>query len=305
MQQCERWRKRQAMASSRGWHHAAKVSGDGLCRAVDVLRQQSSTMLSELQRRLGSPRRPSASTIYHDLRALRGEFEQVTIDHSCKRLTVRTFDIELDGVDLGCFDIRLHWASIAGPSPYEVVAVNAHPACGDSGTTHPHVQDDKLCEGEGATIIRRALSEGRLLDFFTVVDRILRTYNADSAYVALDDWHGVTCCDCGGTTNRDDACRCEKCGSNLCDECSRRCCVCSDPFCTDCVASCTACEDDVCSICLQSCDDCGESFCTHCLNEGVCDDCTTRQAQETEAGQAEQPSPSIHAVRLGETVVST
>jgi hypothetical protein len=63
--------------------------------------------------------------------------------------------------------------------------------------THPHVREKLLCEGDGAASIRRALAEGRLLDFFTLVRQVLETYNPGSAYVELSRWNGVTCKDCG------------------------------------------------------------------------------------------------------------
>ena len=102
------------------------------------------------------------------------------------------------------------------------------PASGD-GVTHPHVQSDSLCEGEGMDAIRRALDEGRLYDFFCVVDHILRNYNPDSAYVQLEDWNGINCRACGDTVDSNEVIAYSKCESESCVECSVCCASCSAP----------------------------------------------------------------------------
>ena len=48
--------------------------------------------------------------------------------------------------------------------------------------------DERLCEGDGRSAIRQALAQGRLLDFFMLVAGGLRTYNAESPFVALEIW---------------------------------------------------------------------------------------------------------------------
>lgn len=301
---CNRSHRRMKLALARGWTAAYRDAAQQLATSVEGAWRQCQLILDQLRFQPESSPQQTAAEIYRDLRSLRDHFNMVRVDPADKSLTVRTAEIELESVLLGAFDICLHWGSITSGSPYDVIAVDPNPACSEGETTHPHVQHDKLCEGEGATLIRRALAEGRLLDFFCVVDRILRTYNPDSAYVALEHWGGVTCGDCGATADRDQSCRCETCRSDLCHECRRGCCGCSDHFCTDCVSSCTACDDAVCGECRQSCSDCGETFCSHCLNEGVCDDCLTHQDQETETCVSEQPSPTLQPVCLGETAVS-
>src|SRR5690606_18801456 len=102
----------------------------------------------------------------------------------------------------------------------------------------PHVQDEGLCEGEGRQTLRSALEQGRLFEFFLVVERILNTYNAGSAYVSLDEWNGVSCDDCGRTTNEDDSVSCQECGTCSCDDCYRYCESCSESFCAGCAVLC-------------------------------------------------------------------
>ena len=141
---------------------------------------------------------------------------------------------------------------------------------------------ESLCEGEGSDAIRRALDEGRIYDFFCIVDHVLRNYNPDSAYVQIEDWNGISCKACGDNVDEDDAVGCCKCETELCLDCSTMCESCVDRFCSECISSCDGCGDDACQMCLKSCDDCGDSFCNTCLFEGTCDDCITKQNEANE-----------------------
>ena len=123
---------------------------------------------------------------------------------------------------------RSGWTGTAWATPpaYRVVALDPHPAARSDDVTHPHVQDEQLCEGEGRSAIRAALAECRLYDFFLLVSQVLHTYGRGSAYVELDDWDGVTC---AGLRRLVDAGRlllCQRCGSELCDDCRQLCAGC-------------------------------------------------------------------------------
>ena len=96
----------------------------------------------------------------------------------------------------GPFEIRLDWRQLGSATPYRVVALDPHPAAKDTDVTHPHVQEEQLCEGEGRSAVRAALAEGRLYDFFLLVSQLLHTYGRGSAYVELDNWDGIPCDDC-------------------------------------------------------------------------------------------------------------
>ena len=304
-QQCKRWKHRLDIANQRKWHFAARDSADRLRGALDVLRLRTIQSIETLQRRSRSKVKPTTASIFKEILALRDEFESVTIDPNKQSLTVETSSIVLEGVYLGSFEIRLSWKCILQSSPYDVIAVDPNPASSSDDTTHPHVQSDSLCEGEGSDAIRRALDEGRIYDFFCVVDQILRTYNSSSAYVQLEDWEGVCCKACGDSVQTDEACACGKCETELCTDCSSCCDACSDRYCTECVSCCETCHDDCCDYCMKSCDECSEKYCPSCLNEGICDDCTERQNQtiETDNTETHQPSPAVHPVRDGKVAV--
>jgi hypothetical protein len=301
--QCQRWQRKLESATNRKWHHAARDANERLRGALDVHRMRVTHAIDDLKRKSRPTVEPTAKLISKEIEALRGEFESVKIDRANQRLSVETSSITLEGVYLGSFEIRLNWKYIKESSPFDVYAVDPNcPASGD-GVTHPHVQSDSLCEGEGSDAIRRALDEGRLYDFFCVVDHILRNYNPDSAYVQLEDWNGINCQACGDTVESDQTIACSKCETELCMDCSTCCDSCSDRYCEECVSSCESCGEDVCKLCLKSCDDCGANFCPTCLYEGTCDDCINKQNEESSESECQPTSPAVHTVCDGKATV--
>ncbi len=107
----------------------------------------------------------------------RDEFDQVTINLRERTLSVTTEPIDLEGLELGPFSILLDWNRLSEHGSYRIVAEYPNPAHSNEEVTHPHVHDERLCEGGGHLAIRQSLQEGRLLDFFILVRQVLRTYN--------------------------------------------------------------------------------------------------------------------------------
>ena len=219
--------------------------------------------------------------ILAELTALDSEFDEVAVSMERHCITVTTDAVLLEGVDLGRFALVLNWHRLNERGAYEVEALDASPAAASDDTTHPHVQSNSLCEGEGKTAIRQALRDGRLFDFFVLVRQILQTYNASSAYVSLDDWFGISCPECGTTTSDDDSNICDGCSTTTCRECSNRCRDCDDYFCSDCIRTCTGCEDDTCSSCRSACAECGDGFCKGCLTDECCPLCNENKEEES------------------------
>jgi hypothetical protein len=235
--------------------------------------------------------------IYEDLLALEEEFEEVEVDLQEKVLSVTTGPIQLEGIELGRFQVRLKWRKFQESRAYDVLALEANPAATSSSTTHPHVQSDVLCEGEGRTAIRSALEQGRVLDFFLLVQQVLQTYNSGSAYIHLSDWSGVECSDCGTTASEEDSSSCGLCDSSLCSDCSRSCGSCHRCLCNSCSSLCEGCDTDFCSACLTDCTACGERYCSECLTSGQCRSCRENQENEDEeentAPESEAPAESL------------
>jgi hypothetical protein len=266
------------------------------------------SLLQKLPRPIRTDRIATTGDIYQDLVALGNEFEGLEYNCQARRLSVTTEPIVLEGVLLGAFEIQLQWAQLANrESPsYCVIAKDPHPAESRENVTHPHVMDQVLCEGDGRHAIRQALNQGRLLDFFTLVAGILRTYNPESPFVELALWHGGACSDCGAGMSDDEGYSCQKCGEIVCSECESLCVGCDDSCCSGCMSVCAACDDNYCLRCLKTCHECQANVCSSCLNEKErCHTCHEKDCPEE--GADHSPSPPDRAAvqphRLGQAFV--
>lgn len=291
-------------AQRRGWRHAQDDIQVRLQLSLGCLQGEIQQLLPQL-RQLEPTSPSSAHDIYRDLLALREEFDAFVWSKKHNKLSVTTEPITLEGRYFGPFRIELDIRQFCPQPSYSVIAEDPQPAGGDSDVTHPHVQGDHLCEGEGTMPIRAALREGRLLDFFLIVNNLLHTYNASGPYVAINHWDGVNCADCGcGLDQDDDSYSCARCNRDMCDDCSRSCCGCGDGMCSRCSTTCQGCEDDLCRGCEQSCRDCSESFCSQCLfDDERCPSCHERYQAEQEELETERADAALLPVCMGEAVV--
>jgi len=271
---------------------------------------------------------PCLRDLYAELIALYDDFEIVRIDRRAKTVAVTTDPIELEGINLGPFEIQLRWNDLPKPHCYSVVALQPHVSGGD-GYVHPHVLNEYLCEGEGRLPLERAVSEGRLSDFFQIVARILQTYNAESAYIQLEDWDGQECSSCADAISESDSYDCSRCSDVLCSDCYERCSRCDETFCNPCVSPCSICEDVVCRGCLTTCLECegdccakcrdDDERCMHCAAEAATPErdaamdhagsdlageaATTAATSATQTASAGGAPVAIHPHRLGEAAV--
>src|SRR5262249_26043094 len=156
------------------------------------------------------------------------------------------------------------WHRLASEHPYRVVALEPNPSVANDEVTHPHVNHDTLCEGEGRIGIRRALAAGRLYDFFILVDRVLHTYSRGQAFVELDHWQGTPCYDCGSHLDPDESYSCSRCDETVCFDCSRCCTHCGQCCCSGCSDYCALCDETNCSGCLKHFEECQDQVCHHC-----------------------------------------
>ena len=225
----------------------------------------------------------SSRDIHADLVALYKEFDSASFDLRRHTVSATTEPIELEGTYLGPFEIRLDWNELGNGSShhYQVIALDANPAATNESVTHPHVQDEAVCEGEGRPLIREALKQGRLFDFFVIVANLLRTYNSGSPYVSLAEWHGVACTDCGTTVCDDERWTCEECETTVCGECYFNCPGCDHIYCSECVTRCEDCDESHCGACLKQCSRCHEPFCKGCLQDNErCSNCHDQETTE-------------------------
>ena len=255
---------------------------------------------------------PGPGDIVAELLQIEQEFGELKFDLKAGTLSVITEPIELEGFYFGSFEIQLNINEIKrlhSESPYRIIALEPNPAGSDDNVTHPHVSLEKLCEGDGYIPIRKAIQQGRLSDFFMIVMQILQTYNPNSPYVALDDWEGTSCYDCGFTVSGDDCYYCEDCERDYCSQCSTYCQICDTTICLGCSFECPDCRKPVCSRCTAVCKECDETLCTDCVNEkGLCQTCEDkRKDQENEEQNEEstepEASPAVQSDSMGETIV--
>lgn len=266
--------KRQLALASRSRYATAQTQlRQRLSQSLRRLAKECLHQAADLERQLLTPEPPTLRLLVEELRSLDAEFEHVDLDWPAKVLSVRTERIILEEIDLGPFEIRLSLDQLGCHQPYTVIALDpCKPGCCDD-VSHPHVQSDSLCEGEGRHAIAKSLEQGRLGEFFLLVAQVLRTYNPGSAYCRLSDWHGSPCTDCGDTISEDDQYECHRCQSRLCDCCTNCCTCCDDTLCNECSTTCESCTCSACDRCLSRCDSCNDSICSGCLNDDLCPTC--------------------------------
>ncbi len=281
--------KRLELAIGRDWRAASDSLLTDLEYSLRRLSLECETCHANLPRPAAVDRLAPPGEIVADILALDAEFDSLEIKLEDKLLQVQTTPIVLEDTALGRFRIELRWELIGNERAYEVIAESPNTPENDEEVTHPHIRDNLLCEGEGKTPIRRALAEGRLLDFFTLVRQILETYNPGSAYVELRRWNGVACKDCGYIMPGDDHGVCDRCEDPLCSECSVGCSRCDRYFCSGCSTSCEACERTLCESCLQAADDSCRLLCPTCFEEAL------EESNENLCPQEDHsPDPAIH-----------
>lgn len=311
---CDRLIRKRQRALRRGWKSAALKMERDLKTGVTQLIQQLTTLQGELSSDSSRQQISSVRELYAELLALEDEFGELKLDLRAQTISVITEPIQLEAVYLGPFEIRLHYGNpnTDGSLHYRVIARDPNPAITNDSVTHPHVQSEVVCEGEGRLVIRRSLEQGRLFDFFTMVASLLRTYNPDSPYVALSEWDSVECTECADVITVQQQTRCENCEITLCTECAKDCSDCECPFCHECVTSCDFCHSYCCSSCLKQCIQCNADCCQRCLLENErCSDCDAEELEETEEELQETHASATNSVTatavqpdcLGETVV--
>ena len=289
----EETRHRLDTCLNRGWHAAA----DKLVAKVKVVLRDLPYAISELERATNASQLtlPSLRHIYEELRQTQQEFGRLKYDPAENTLSTFTEPIELEGLFLGDFEIQLQITALAemkDSNTLRVIALDPHPAACNDAVTHPHVSEEFLCAGDATVPIQAALAQGRIADLFMLVRSVLQTYNPSSPYVAVGDWEGVSCYECGYTIPPDDGYYCESCDNTHCEECISCCGSCNTYLCRQCMSSCFACEESYCESCLKECTECGEAFCPSCMKENLCKDCheeMENQDDETETTQTDNP----------------
>ena len=306
----------QRLASlSRGYDQACRRGYDGAChrlepRIIEQARQlaQQLSQVSVGHHASQGPSNPEArdplptpAFLLAELQQIEAEFGGWEVLKGQRSLFVTTEPISLEGMQLGRFEIELCLYSIdllEQEQPLRIHALDPNWANGADDVPHPHVRDRRLCTGDATNLLKQALYEGRLADYFLIVRQVLRTYNSDSPHVAIDDWDGVPCHDCGCSMNADDRYYCDGCEREFCDDCFGCCQGCSTTLCYGCLSTCRYCDDTTCESCLAIRSACEQSCCQGCLEDDLCPECYEQKElddDETQQEKSEEDNQTIQA----------
>lgn len=277
--------RRARRAYERGWQGA-----------VRRLREQLQQQLRQVERSLSDsseadPRPLDHGELLAELIGLTREFDGVEYLPQDDVLCAVTPPVELERVELGRFRIEIELGRLPQSHCLRVVALDPNPAASDSRVTHPHVRDHRLCVGDGEAPMRQALVQRRLYDACLLIRQILQAYGPDSAYVALDQWHGGHCEDCGAGLPEDESIDCNGCESRVCFDCSGHCERCHSGFCGGCLCDCPSCGRSACDNCRASCAACQREVCRHCLHDQDCELCHEDFLQEEPSSAPPDAAP--------------
>jgi len=201
-------------------------------------------------------------------------------------LSVKIDDVsvsdENEEVDLGSF-----WMHLNLTDPLETLRIESIDEIrSEGGYCHPHVSGSKLCKGDGVDLSIDALRQGRLEDYFRVIEAVLRTYNGGSPHEELRQWYDPShedqslCNGCDDWYHNDYMIWCEMCQESYCENCANgggECSGCHKYVCGHCSSSCSDCGNTVCDNCKLTCDCCGEAVCQECCRS--CADCSNTMCE--------------------------
>jgi hypothetical protein len=136
------------------------------------------------------------------------------------------------------------------------------------------------CAGEATAAVAEALRGGRVADAFVLINSVLHTYNPQSPYIALEEWYGGACADCGAATDPDEMYRCEDCEAECCEGCIRYCHACERNCCAACVEHDAGGDRRLCAACRAHCSTCGDVTAQADVDEaGRCPSCAEVRAE--------------------------
>jgi hypothetical protein len=145
-------------------------------------------------------------------------YKDVTVDYSGTEYNLGDYRINIQISDFEHFsNSREVYNSAYGDLVKQLFS-------GDPGPIHPHIDSDgHICFGEGGAAANNALANGRIIDFFDIVEAIITTYNDNSPYSSIESFFGetISCADCGTQldVDNDSYYQCSHSGDNVCEGC--------------------------------------------------------------------------------------
>lgn len=222
---------------------------------------------------------PPVSFFEAEIKALQEEFSAVTYMEEERVICCVLGPYEIQDVDFGRFEVKLSSIVLGKVFPEYRPHLNAlepnYPPNGEGIYPHPHISRGTICLGDGEFIMAKAASEARILDYFTVLDSVMKTYGRDP-YVTIEAWTGQLCEDCDRYYDpEENGSRCESCDEAFCSSCVGYCCDTIDiAMCLSCRREqgrwCSRCEQPGCSHCIKNCKRCGYLFCERHMEYHEC-----------------------------------
>lgn len=290
------------------WSTAITRLQENLLGRIDQLHDAAGAVLQGVrpQARINLP---SLRDLYEELKQLDQEFDSLDLDLKAGVISVNTPDIELEGIYLGAFCIKLPLSQLlrqANCNIFEIEALDPHPADSNSEVVHPHVQGERLCMGDATGVVTMALKTGRLADAFLAVSAVLQTYNGASPYIALDDWHGTRCGDCDSLVDDGDGYSCGTCGSTFCEDCTACCDQCGNVYCMTCLERNDEPEFEyLCEHCRDHCRKCQRLAGSKSLKNGLCPACHQQhQTQEQENDHEQSVSNNTESATVDSSSIN-
>jgi hypothetical protein len=150
-----------------------------MTRRASESMELAATMLKNIS---DEPENPvlSLKEAIQEISIINNSWPNVDYRGGCLAVTIDEVSLsdDNDTVYFGKFIISLDLSEPTG-SGLHIGAID--PQTEERNYYHPHVTEDgSICAGEGEDAMQEALIQGRLEDYFRIVEAILRTYNASS-----------------------------------------------------------------------------------------------------------------------------
>jgi hypothetical protein len=216
--------------------------------------------------------------------------------------------VTLEGIKLGRFraTLKIVLGESEPSAELSVEALEPNPSKQNGRLTHPHVNDNYVCLGDGELAFNAAVDTGRLCDAALVVRSVLTHWSSEYCFSGgdLGEWNGYRCGNCNEVSG-DSPGSCSECGEDACDGCGDASChQCGSLVHGGCAvkcrcrrATCGACSYEIgdergCADCTSKCDECNQRLFDSDLENGLCEGCQPERCEHCDTELEDGSCPS-------------
>jgi len=221
-------------------------------------------------RRLSRFRLPAINNIVNELSDIISEyggfhFEDDGFNNS--HITAELGPFTIDDIEFGIYQISISIPELCSDYTCKIIAnaVTPNYPHGDSLHTHPHIRNQEICLGDGSQAIHNASKDARIVDIYSIIQSILKTYGSDP-FIRMTAWTGNKCDDCGRYYDVEEEKVCADCNHYYCNQCVDSCCDIETAKCGNCKStkySCDECGVGLCGECVTLCEVCNKVNCNY------------------------------------------